>query len=44
VGKAHAVLGWAGVIFGFSGMNEDGLTFASNPSDSLDNPFQDAHR
>lgn len=37
--KAFAQLGWAGVIWGFSGMNEDGLTYAVMPSDTLDNPF-----
>jgi len=38
-GKAHAILGYAGLVWGFSGMNEDGLVFAFNNSDSLDNPL-----
>ncbi len=38
-GKAHVTLGWAGVIWGFSGMNEDGLVYMVNPSDTLDNPL-----
>lgn len=38
-GKPHVVLGWTGVIFGFAGMNSDGLTYAVNLSDTLDNPF-----
>ncbi len=35
-GKPHVVLGWTGVLGGFSGMNADGLCFAINNSDSLD--------
>jgi len=38
-GQAHGYLGWAGLIWGFSGMNEDGLTYALNNSDTLDNPL-----
>jgi hypothetical protein len=38
-GKAHVTLGWAGLVWGFSGMNEDGLTYMVNYSDTLDNPF-----
>lgn len=38
-GHAFAQLGWTGVIWAFSGMNEHGLTYAAVPSDSLDNPF-----
>ncbi len=38
-GAAHAVLGYAGMIWGFSGMNEHGLTFAFNNSDTLNNPI-----
>ncbi len=38
-GKAHVTLGWAGLIWGFSGMNEDGLVYMINPSDTLDNPL-----
>jgi len=37
--KAHVTIGWAGVIWGFSGMNEDGLTYLVNPSDTLNNPL-----
>ena len=36
-GKAHAVLGWTGVIWGFAGMNEDGLSMMITSSDSLNN-------
>ena len=36
-GLPHAVLGWAGLIGGLSGMNAAGLTWAANPSDTLDN-------
>jgi hypothetical protein len=38
-GNPHMILGWAGVIFGFSGMNSDGLVYTVNPSDTLDNPL-----
>ncbi len=38
-GKVHVTIGWAGIIWGFSGMNEDGLVFMANPSDTLDNPL-----
>ena len=38
-GKVHVTIGWAGIIWGFSGMNEDGLVFVANPSDTLDNPL-----
>ncbi len=37
--KAHAVLGWAGIVWGFSGINADGLTYMVTPSDTLDNPL-----
>ncbi len=36
-GIAHAVLGYSGVVWGFSGMNAEGLTYAFTNSDSLDN-------
>jgi len=36
-GKDHAVVAWAGTIAGFSGMNEDGLTYLINTADTLDN-------
>lgn len=38
-GKAHVTIGWAGVIWGFAGMNEDGLTYVVTPSDTLNNPL-----
>lgn len=38
-GRPHAVVGWAGVLWGFSGMNDAGLTYMVNPSDTLDNPL-----
>ena len=38
-GPAFCTLGWTGLIWGFSGMNEEGLAYAVTPSDSLDNPF-----
>ncbi len=43
-GKAFAVLGWAGIIWGFSGMNEDGLSYMITPSDTMDNPLVDRVR
>ncbi|MBM4395767.1 MAG: hypothetical protein FJ087_08760 [Deltaproteobacteria bacterium] len=36
-GRPFAVVGWTGVVWGFSGMNADGLAYAVNLSDSLDN-------
>ena len=36
-GKAHALLGWTGAVWGFAGMNEDGLTMVATSSDSLNN-------
>ena len=36
-GKPHVVVGWTGIVGGFAGMNVDGLAFAINNSDSLDN-------
>jgi hypothetical protein len=39
VGRPHMVVGWTGAIFGFSGMNDEGLSFAVNYSDTLDNPL-----
>lgn len=38
-GLRHVVAGWAGIVGGFSGMNEKGLAYAVNNSDSLDNPM-----
>jgi hypothetical protein len=38
-GRPHVFLSWAGLAWGFSGMNDAGLAIAINPSDSLDNPL-----
>jgi hypothetical protein len=38
-GKPFAYVGWAGVIWGFSGMNADGVVYVANSSDTLNNPF-----
>lgn len=38
-GYPYVVPGWTGAIFGFSGMNSEGLTYAANPCDTLDNPI-----
>ena len=38
-GIAHTYASWAGLVWGFSGMNAEGLTYAANYSDSLDNPL-----
>ena len=38
-GTPHAFLGWTGLVWGFSGMNSEGLAYAVNNSDSLDNPL-----
>lgn len=38
-GIPHVILGWTGLVWGFSGMNADGLVFAINHSDTLDNPL-----
>jgi hypothetical protein len=38
-GRPHVVLGWTGLVGGLSGMNADGLVFAANHSDTLDNPL-----
>jgi hypothetical protein len=38
-GHAHVLLSWAGLAWGFAGMNEQGLALAVNYSDSLDNPL-----
>lgn len=43
-GHSFAILGWTGVVAGFSCMNDAGLCFAANSSDSLDNPLVDAFR
>jgi hypothetical protein len=36
-GYPYALVGYTGIAWGFSGMNTEGLTYAFNPSDSLDN-------
>ena len=41
-GKPFAYVGWAGVIWGFSGINADGLVYVANSSDTLNSPFADA--
>lgn len=38
-GRPFAVVSWAGLVWGFSGMNAEGLTYMVNPSDSMDNPL-----
>ncbi len=36
-GPAYTTIGWAGVVYGYSGLNERGVGIACNPSDTLDN-------
>lgn len=36
-GMPHLTVGWAGVTWGFAGVNDEGLAVACNPSDTLDN-------
>ncbi len=36
-GIPHATFGYTGIVWGFSGMNTEGVTFSFNNSDSLDN-------
>jgi hypothetical protein len=43
-GTPHVTLGWAGLVWGFSGMNRYGLSLAVNLSDTLDNPLAGAVR
>lgn len=38
-GSSYVTVGWAGIIYGFSGMNSAGVSFAANHSDSLNNPL-----
>ncbi len=38
-GHPFAILTWAGVVWGFAGMNDTGLSYAINNSDTLDNPL-----
>ncbi len=41
-GKPFAYVGWAGVIWGFSGMNTDGFAYLVNMSDTLNSPYAQA--
>lgn len=43
-GQAFAVIGWAGMVYGMSGMNEAGLAIAVDHSDTLNNPLTDHFR
>jgi hypothetical protein len=36
-GPAYVTVGWAGVVYGFSGMNSNGVAYACNPADTLSN-------
>ncbi|MFT3836875.1 MAG: carcinine hydrolase/isopenicillin-N N-acyltransferase family protein [Myxococcaceae bacterium] len=36
-GPSYVTVGWAGVIYGFSGMNSNGVAYGCNPADSLSN-------
>jgi hypothetical protein len=36
-GPAFVTIGWAGVVYGFSGMSERGVGYVCNPADTLDN-------
>lgn len=38
-GKPFAVVGWTGILGGFSGMNASGVAYGINNNDSLDNPM-----
>jgi len=38
-GRSFAVVGWTGILGGFSGMNAAGLAYAINNNDSMDNPM-----
>jgi hypothetical protein len=38
-GYSHAVVGWVGVVFGFSGMNSEGLSYGVTISDTLNMPM-----
>jgi hypothetical protein len=35
-GPAFVTVGWAGIVYGLSGVNERGVGYACNPSDTLD--------
>jgi hypothetical protein len=43
-GIPHVTVGVTGVLWGTSGMNADGLVWAANVSDTLDNPLLDEFR
>ena len=36
-GPAYVTVGWAGVAYGFSGLNTNGVAYACNPADTLNN-------
>lgn len=36
-GPSYVTVGWAGIVYGISGLNERGVGVACNPSDTLDN-------
>lgn len=36
-GPAFVTIGWAGIVYGLSGMSERGVGYACDPSDTLDN-------
>ena len=36
-GPSFATVGWAGVVWGFAGLSSNGVGYACNPSDTLDN-------
>lgn len=36
-GPAYVTVGWAGIVYGLSGLNERGVGVTCNPSDTLDN-------
>ena len=36
-GPAFVTIGWAGIVYGFAGLSENGVGYACNPSDTLDN-------
>lgn len=38
-GRPFVTVGWTGLVWGFSTMNDEGLVVAFQPSDSLDNPM-----
>ncbi|MFH1531978.1 MAG: carcinine hydrolase/isopenicillin-N N-acyltransferase family protein [Pseudomonadota bacterium] len=38
-GRPHVLVGYTGLVWGFSGMNTEGLTWAFTNSDTLDNPL-----